>query len=249
MMPPRRSQPSRLRLLVHGLLRGLAILAGLTALALVSGFVAMELVTEKDRVEVPRVIGLDSIAAGELIKEVGLTPRVIGEEFSAKIPKDHVASQRPTVGTRIKLGSEVRLILSRGTDQLEVPSVAGGTLPQAQRALAEVGLTLGRITRIHSDVHAQETIIAQDPPAGSTATRGGMVTLLQSLGPWEETITMPDLLGREFVTALNLLQELQLEARVSFEKAASRQGHVVAQNPPPGGKVKVGDQVQITVGE
>lgn len=60
---------------------------------------------------------------------------------------------------------------------------------------------------------------------------------------------MPDLLGREFVTAMNLLKELQLEARVSFERAASREGHVVAQVPPPGGKTKVGSQVQITVGE
>jgi eukaryotic-like serine/threonine-protein kinase len=249
MMPPRRIQPSRLRMLVHSLLQISGTLAGLAALALLSGFVAMELVMDKDRIEIPRTVGLDSVAASKLIEEVGLTSRVIGEEFSPKIPKGHVTSQRPPTGTRVKLGSEVRLIVSRGTDQSEVPNLAGNNLPQAQRILAEAGLTLGGITRIHSDVHAQESIIAQDPPAGSTATRGTTVTLLQSLGPWEETITMPDLLGREFVTAMNLLKELQLEARVSFEKAASREGHVVAQVPPPGSKTKVGSQVQIVVGE
>ena len=248
-MPPRQIQPSRPRNLLHGLLRVLGTIAGLTALAVVSGFVAMQIAMEPNRVEVPRVIGQDSVAASELIKEVGLMPRVIAEEFSPNIPKGHVASQRPTSGARIKLGTEVRLILSRGTDQLEVPDVAGNSLPQAQRVLAEAGLTLGRITRIHSDVHLQETIIAQDPPAGSTATRGATVALLQSLGPLEEAITMPDLLGREYVTAMNLLKELQLEARVSFQRSASREGHVVAQNPPPGGKAKVGSQVQITVGE
>ncbi|HSB79264.1 MAG TPA: PASTA domain-containing protein, partial [Candidatus Methylomirabilis sp.] len=242
-------QPSRLRSLLHGLLKFLGTVTGLIALAMLSGLVAMHFVMEKDRVEVPRTVGLDSVAASQLIEEVGLTPRVLAEEFSATIPKGRVARQRPPIGARVKLGSEVRLILSRGTDQLEVPSLAGENLPQAQRILAEAGLTLGSITHIHSDVHAQETIIAQDPPAGSTATRGATVTILQSLGPWDETVTMPDLLGREYVTAMNLLKELQLGVRVSFEKAASREGHVVAQIPPPGDKTKVGSQVQITVGE
>lgn len=248
-MPPRQNQPSRLRTLLHRLLKSLGTVTGLIALALLSAFVAMHLVMEKDRVEVPRTVGLDSVAATQLIEEVGLAPRVLAEEFSPTIPKGRVARQRPPVGARVKLGSEVRLILSRGTDQLEVPDLAGESLPQAQRILAEAGLSLGGITRIHSDVHAQETIIAQDPPAGSTATRGAMVTMLQSLGPWDEAITMPDLLGREFVTAMNLLKELQLGVRVTFEKAATREGHVVAQVPLPGEKTRVGKQVQITVGE
>lgn len=248
-MPPKQGGPSRLRRIVVGLVKTLAILSGLMALGLVSGFIAMQFAMEKDRVDVPRVIGLDSVAAGELLKERGLTPRVIAEEFSAKIAKGHVSSQRPPSGTRAKIGGEVRLILSRGTDQLEVPSVAGDSLPQAQRVLAEAGLTLGRVLRIHSDVHAAETVIAQDPPAGSAATRGATITLLQSLGPWEELVSMPDLRGREVVTALNLLKELQVEARLDFQQAASREGHVVSQDPPAGSKVKVGSRVQIVVGE
>ena len=249
MMPPLRRRPSRLRRFVAGLVKAAAICSALLALALASGFVAMLLAMDKDRVEVPRMLGLDSVAASELLKEAGLTPRIVAEEFSAKIPKGHVSSQRPSRGTRAKLGSEVRLILSRGSDQLEVPNLTGGTLPQVQRTLAETGLALGRITRIHSDAHAREAIIAQEPPARAAAIRGASANLLQSLGPWEEMMTMPDLRGREMVTALNLLRELQVEARVSFAASPSRRGVVVAQDPPPGGKVRVGAQVQITVGE
>jgi serine/threonine-protein kinase len=248
-MPPLRRQPSRLRVLLVGLVKATAIGTGLLALAMTSGYVAMRWAMEKDRVEVPRVVDLDSVAASQLIREAGLTPRVVAEEFSDRIPKGRVTSQRPGRGTRAKLGSEVRLFLSRGSDQLEVPNVAGGTLPQAQRSLAEAGLALGPVTQIHSDVHTREAIIAQDPPAGAAATRGTPVRLLQSLGPWEEMVTVPDLRGREMVTALNLLRELQVETRVSFERSVSRQGHVVAQDPPPGGKVKVGGQVTISVGE
>jgi beta-lactam-binding protein with PASTA domain len=36
---------------------------------------------------------------------------------------------------------------------------------------------------------------------------------------------------------------------MSFEGSVSRQGQVVAQDPPPGARVKVGGQVRITVGD
>jgi beta-lactam-binding protein with PASTA domain len=248
-MPEPRRLPSTLYRFTLGLVKFTAILSGLIALGIVSAYVAMALVMERDRVEVPRVVAVDSIAAGQLIREAGLTPRVVGEEFSDKIPKGRVTTQRPSGGTRAKVGTEVRLFLSRGTDQLEVPNLTGITLAQAQRGLAEAGLALGSITTIHSDVHARETIIAQDPPAGASAIRGAIVRLLESLGPWEETVTMPDLRGRETVTAINLLRELQVEVRVSFEKRASKEGQVITQDPPPGTPMKVGRQVLITVGD
>jgi serine/threonine-protein kinase len=235
--------------LLARLLKGMAVGMSLLALGLTSAYVAMWVVMEKDRVEVPHVVGLDSVAASALIREAGLSPRVVAEEFSQRIPKGHVTSQRPSQATRAALGSEVRLFVSRGTDQLEVPNVAGNTLAQAQRILAEAGLSLGSVVRIHSALHAREAIIAQYPPAGSTAIRGATVQLLQSLGTWQETLTMPDLRGREMVTALNLLKELQVEAQIVFIQSVVRQGTVLGQEPPPGAKVQVGGQVRITVGE
>jgi eukaryotic-like serine/threonine-protein kinase len=226
-----------------------AILTGLLALGLISMYLAMTWSLEPDRVEMPRVVGVESVAASEILKEGGLVPRVVAEEFHIRIPKGHVVSQRPSAGTRVKLGSEVRLILSRGTDQVEVPKLAGLTMPQAQRALAEAGLTAGPPLAIHSDAHAHDLIIAQDPPAGATAVRGSAVALLQSLGPWGDQIAMPDLTGRELVAAMNLLKELQIEAVVTFAQAATREGHVVAQDPATGASVKIGSQVKITVGE
>lgn len=248
-MPRQRREPSRLYRLTHDLVRAAAILAGLFGLGLASAYVAMQLVMDKDRVEVPRVVSVESVAASQLIREAELTPRVVAEEFSDKVPKGHVATQRPSGGARAKLGSEVRLFLSRGTDQLEVPNVAGAMVPQAQRSLAEAGLTLGEVTAIHSDAHTREMIIAQDPPAGAPAVRGATVRVLQSLGPWEDMVTIPDLRGREMVTAVNLLRELQLESSVNFGSAVSSQGQVVAQDPPPGAWVKVGGLVRITVGD
>ncbi len=246
--PARRSHVQLPRVVIR-LVKSLAILAGLVALGLVSAYVAMDMVLEKNRVEVPRVVGLDSVAASTLLREMGLNPRIAAEEFSEKIPKGHVARQRPGRGTRVEPASEVRLFLSRGTDRVEVPDIAGASLPQAQRSLVEAGLSLGRVTKVHSDLHPRDTIVAQDPSPGSTAIRGAAVTVLQSVGPWEESVTMPDLVGRDTVTAMNLLRELQVEAQLSFETTISGKNYVVAQDPPPGSPIKVGDRVLLTIGE
>jgi len=247
-MPSARRRPSRLSLLLVRLVRAAAICMGLVALGLTSAFVSMQMAMETNRIEVPRVVGLGATAAGTLLREAGVTSRVVAEEFSDTIAKGHVSSQRPVSGARVQPGSEVRLLISRGTDQLSIPDLAGHTLPQAQRILSEAGLTPGPVTRIHSNAHPREAIIAQDPPAGASALRGTTVRLLQSLGPWEDVMIMPDLVGRDMVTAMNLVRELQVEARVGFEREVSRRGRVVAQDPPAGATIKAGQHVSITIG-
>lgn len=234
---------------LYRLIRAAAVGVGLVAVATLSGYAAMLWFLEADKLEVPRVIGLDSVAAEALVTEVGLTPRVIADEFSTAIPKGHVTRQRPAHGTRLKLGSEVRLIVSRGSDQLAAPDLSGLTPAQAGRVLAEAGLVPGPVTSIHSDAHRRDTIIAQEPPAGTTVTRGATIRLLESLGPWEDIVVVPDLRGREMVVALNLLKELQLEARLSFNETIAQGGTVIDQDPAPGAQVKVGGQVQITIGD
>ena len=248
MTPPGQDPAPRYGCL-YRLTRAAALCAGLLAVATISGYVAMIWFLEADKVEVPRVIGLDSVSAEALITEVGLTPRVMADEFSVTIPKGYVTRQRPSHGTRLKLGGEVRLIVSRGSDQMAVPDLSGLTAAQAGRALAEAGLVLGPVTTIHSDAHRRDTIIAQDPPAGTTVTRGATIRLLESRGPFEDIVVVPDLRGREMVVALNLLKELQLEARLSFYESIAQGGHVIEQDPAPGAQVKVGGQVQITISD
>ncbi len=92
------------------------------------------------------------------------------------------------------------------------------------------------------------TIIAQEPPEGAAAVRGATVYVLQSLGPWDDQVVMPDLRGREALVAVNLLKELQVEARISFQPSPSKD-RIIAQEPAPGTPIKVGMPVQLVVGE
>jgi serine/threonine-protein kinase len=183
-----------LRLLVKGLAWALV----LTAVAVVTGAITMWLATEKDKVQLPRVIGMDSTAALDLLRQQGLQPKVSGREFSEEVPKDAVLFQRPASGSWVQKNSEVRLVVSQGGDAGALPSLAGLPLPQAQQLLQRYGFTLGRVAQVHSSERPKGEVIAQDPEAGALVRRGSPVAVLLSLGPLEEPppVLIPPSLSR-----------------------------------------------------
>ena len=63
---PREPEPNRSPGCLYRLVRAAAICVGLVAVATLSGYVAMLWFMEEDRVEVPRTVGLDSVAAEAL---------------------------------------------------------------------------------------------------------------------------------------------------------------------------------------
>ena len=166
--------------------KGLAAALILTAVAVVSGAITMWFAAEKDKVRLPRVIGMDSTAALDLLRDQGLQPKVSGREYSEGVPKDAVLFQRPASGSWVQKNSEVRLVVSQGSDAVALPSLAGLPLPQAQQLLQRYGFTLGRVAQVHSSERPKGEVIAQDPEAGALIRRGSPVAVLLSLGQLEE---------------------------------------------------------------
>lgn len=172
------------RLLAKGLTAALVLIA----VAVVSGAITVWLMTDKDKVQLPRVIGMDSTAAMELLREQGLQPKVSGREHNEEVPQDAVLFQRPASGSWVRKNSEVRLVVSQGSDAVALPNLSGLALPQAEQLLQRYGFTLGRVARVHSFERQSGEIIAQDPEAGAVIRRGSSVAVLLSLGQFD---TMP----------------------------------------------------------
>jgi serine/threonine-protein kinase len=172
--------------LLRLLRKGLAATLILTAVAIVSGAMTMWFAAEKDKVRLPRVIGMDSTAALDLLRDQGLQPKVSGREYSEAIPQDAVLSQRPASGSWVKKNSDVRLVVSQGSDAVILPSLAELSLPQAQQILQRYGFALGRVAQVHSSKRPEGEVIAQDPEAGALIRRGSPVAVLLSLGQLEE---------------------------------------------------------------
>ncbi len=188
----------------------------LIAVAVVSGTITMWLAAEKDKVRLPRVIGMDSAAALELLRKHGLQPKVSGREYNEAVPKDAVLFQRPASGSWVQKESEIRLVISQGSDVMTLPDLTGLPLLEVQQLLQRSGFTLGRVVQVHSPERPTGEVIAQDPEAGALIRRGSSVAILLSLGPIEEPISLHNdsralHLSRLF-RGLNNLQEVTAQA-------------------------------------
>ena len=237
----------------HGLLRAALRGAGFGAILLGvawgAGQVAVRLTREKGKVDLPRVVGMESVAAIELLKERGLVPKVVTEEYNDRVGRGRIASQQPSGAMRVKPGAEVRLIVSRGSETAAMPDLAGLSLPEAQRVVAEQGLRVGTVTEVHAGHHPPGVVIAHEPPAREAAQRGAGVHLLLNAGGSEEVGPMPNLVGEPVRAALAKLQGLGVEARLSFERAERLRDSVLRQEPPAGGSLKRGQRAILVVGQ
>ena len=161
------------------------------------------------------------------------------EAFDAK-PKGTVVSASPAPGEKLKPGTKVALVVSKGPELLAVPDVVGKKQGDAEKALAEAGFA-AKAVEAFSDSVDKGVVISQDP-AGGRAPRDSTVTLTVSKGP--QLITVPDLVGKKRKEAEERLKALGLKPRVY---AIPGPGTVRSTNPSAGAQVRKGSTVTVYV--
>ena len=68
------------------------------------------------KVEVPNIVGLSEEEAKEQIEKQGLSLVVDTEEYSSNIEKGHIISQTPKTYSKIKKGSKIIAVISKGEE-------------------------------------------------------------------------------------------------------------------------------------
>jgi serine/threonine-protein kinase len=133
-----------------------------------------------------------------------------------------------------------------GAEQVRVPNVVGGTVEQAQQALAERDLALGDTTeRADADAPAG-TVLEQDPAADTLVDPQTTVDVVVSAGP--ETTLVPQIVGIELGEARPLVVDAQLVLGTVTPQPSDRpEGVVLSVDPPEGSEVAVGSTVNVTV--
>jgi eukaryotic-like serine/threonine-protein kinase len=129
-------------------------------------------------VEVPDVIDALEDDARDQLEDVGFEVNVV-QVFSDK-PNGQVVAQDPRGGAEANEGSIVRINVSKGSDQVEVPDVVGLDQADAREQLGNLGLGTN-VVEVPSSQEAG-TVVAQSPVAGSTARLGSTVRLNVSAG-------------------------------------------------------------------
>ncbi|MDN6429466.1 MAG: PASTA domain-containing protein, partial [Propionibacterium sp.] len=196
-------------------------------------------------VDMPVVAGREAAAAASALRAIGLVPTTT-EQFSDTVDTGVVIDSDPRGGQAVHKDVEVTLLVSKGVDMREVPTLTGSTQPQAQEALAGAGLELGTLTQEYSETVGEGLVISQSKDPGASVPHDTAVDLVVSKG--REPITVPDLTGSTAEEARSTVEGLGLVSTDSevFSDTVEK-GNVVTQSTAAGTTLHRGDPVVYSV--
>jgi serine/threonine-protein kinase len=210
------------------------------------GTVKLILSKGQERYAIPMTRGLTPEAAQTALKKYPLLVGKLNEVFNSEIPKGFVISSSPASGTSVKRDTKVDLLVSKGIEQIALASYLGKSGEQALNELTEAGFSVEAGYAFNEAV-PELAVISQSPAGGTTANKGGTVTILISKGPRYTVI--PSLLrGMPGQEAVNKLEALGLKVRVLPKGVKLTGKRVQSSTPTFLTKVKRGSTVTITVG-
>ena len=197
------------------------------------------------RVGVPDVSGEPVRAASERLDRAQLQPKD-RDAFSSEVPQGEVIRTEPPAGEQVECESVVTMIVSKGANLVEVPSVIGFDEQSASAALRDAGFLPNVETRNADEPEGQ--VIGQDPGPGSRIPRGEEVQITVSNG--QGTVVVPNVEGQPRDTAISILQGRGVTNIKVVEQETTDHGdddRVTDQAPSGGTRIRSGERVTIFV--
>jgi len=211
---------------------GIAVLAFLVGLIVFNSLIMPRVVHHQGEVRVPDLSRMSYEQAEKLLARSGLHLSRAGERFDPAVPRGGVLTQEPLANTSVRGGARVSVTVSLGQESSVVPALAGQTRRTAELIVERAGLRVGSVTVVPSDEVPEGMVVASDPPAETVLPNGATVALLVSMGPADEALVMPDMIGRPLAPIVR-----QLESQGFTVLAPAGDGPIVSQDPPAGSRL------------
>ena len=195
---------------------------------------------------------------GEKFDAVKVSPKY--ENFKIELDGDPVYNpdyeqgvifeQSPKAGTAVKVGSVVRVKISKGRQTITLPDFSGQDLEQVKARLTEWGL-VPEEKSVFSDSVPLGSVVRTVPAEGDEVSVGDTVTVYKSLGREEKLATVPDLEGVGIEDAKSLLRNAKLQiGKITYDEQnddEELQGLVVSQSPAKDSQVSPNTQVDVVI--
>ena len=204
-------------------------------------------VTNPKEVQLPNVVGLSQEEAKQKVEEAKLKFEVSSEEYNTEVEKGHVISQNPTYTEKynVKEGSEIKVVISKGTEKTKVPKVAGMKEDEAIQTLEDAKLKAEVVEETSKKVE-EGYVISQETEANSEANAGDTVKIHVSTGT--EKSTVPYIVGKKQDEAKKELEDAGLTVTITNAEDSSKETGVVLKQSLDSGKiVDKGSAITITV--
>ena len=206
-------------------------------------------IANPNEVQIPDLVNKTEDEAEQILKDLKLKLVVKSEEYDENIEKGKIISQDPTYkeNYKIKEHSEISVIISKGTEKVDIPNVVGKTRQEAEKALKDAGLVPEIVEENDEKVEAG-IVLSQDPEDGENVNKGSKVKLVVSKGSAIVKVEVPSLVGKNEQEAKALLAEAGLKANIiNDEDDSKNDGVVLRQSKDAGTQVQEGTTITITV--
>ena len=214
--------------------------------ALVLGGAWYQLIGSK--ISIPSIVGLSETEARNSLNPIGIKLLVISKSYSEDVPAGMVITSNPGGGGHLSKGGTVGVVISKGPERINVPTLAGMTPDAAATALTSAGLKVGSTTQSYSSTITNGMVIDGDPIAGTAVKRNSLVNILVSKGI--QTLQLNSYVGQSGDQASNELTSAGFKVKSTFGYSESiPAGSVISQTPAGGAPIPVGSTVAIIVSQ
>lgn len=161
-------------------------------------------------VQIPNLQGLTKEEAEQKAKESKLKIEVSEEKYHLGVPEGQIIEQDPKYqdNYKIKEGTTIKVVISKGQEIVEMPKVVGKTRDEATKMLKEVGLEV-KVEEEFSDDVEKNYITKQEVAEGEKIAAGTTVTIYSSMGI--EQVQVPDLSGKTESEAKSAISSAKLK--------------------------------------
>ncbi|MCO1599090.1 Stk1 family PASTA domain-containing Ser/Thr kinase [Micromonospora sp. RHAY321] len=201
------------------------------------GTITLTLSLGPERFPVPDVIGKEfELAEADLVNAKLVVAKGTAR-YDDSLPAGVVVDSSPKVGTEVKPGAKITLILSRGRAPVSVPNLVGKSLTDARATLAQLNLV--PVETYKDSDKPKDEILGQSPADGSGVEKGTEVKLEISKGP--PLVVVPRVVDLPCPQAKQVLESQGFPVAIQFNPNAV----VRFQNPGENSQVPPGTQVTI----
>lgn len=198
-----------------------------------------------EKVEMIDIKGKTFDEAKAALNGIGLGIERAGEESSDTYAQGQIVSQSVEAGTQVEKNTTIRVTISSGVGEIDVPMVTGLDQTAAEAKLAESGF-VANTDFGYSDSVASGTVMSQTPEAGNKAKKGDTVSLMVSRGP--EPIVMPTVWNKPEAEAKEQLAALGLKVSTTSDYSNDiPEGNVISQSIVEGKSVEKGATITLVI--
>ncbi|WP_436884111.1 Stk1 family PASTA domain-containing Ser/Thr kinase [Staphylococcus pseudoxylosus] len=211
------------------------------------GFMAMGMFGNK-YLETPDLTGKTEKEAEHILKENKLQMGETTREYSDKYPENKIIKTKPEKGERLEQNSKVDIVMSKGPQLAEMPSLYGMSKSEAISKLEDLGIKDTKVKQSYSKQNVAKGLIESQniSPGDKAKVNNSNIELIESLGT--KQVYVDDYENKSFKTAKEELESKGFKVEVSEERNDDKvkKDDVISQSPK-GEEVDEGSTISLVV--